>query len=140
VPVFGALPTTEPIGPKDYYLAAVPNTAIAASAVSYFAIGSIVMPFTGSLVADMYLRAVLQSGNSYLRVRLSNSGPAPSSYSDHGYWPTVNGVAEYRELAMTGVWNSVAKGTTVTFWAACDAGPGPQFTVICLGGFVHAHQ
>ncbi len=139
--VFGTLPTNEPLGPKDYFLLTVPNIAIASGSVSSFLLGSIVMPFSGSLIADMYVRAILQAGNNYLRVRLVGSSPVPNVYSNHAWWPAVPGSnAQYRELAMSGQWNFVSKGTTVTFYASCEAGSLNQFTIVALGGFVHASQ
>lgn len=134
--------SNETFGPKDYWLNSVPNTGVPTNTAYNFTIGSFIMPYTGSVVADMHTLVVWNGTNQYCRSWLSASSPGPTAYSDHGLWAPTGGAfwsgnAIYYMIPVTARWDSVAKGTNVVLVGTVAAGPGPAVTAYVLGGFAH---
>lgn len=139
----GALSTAEILGPRDFFFRVTPSVSCPANSVTPITVGSFVMPFTGSLVADIHLRvSVPFNSNNFVRPHLASSSPAPNAYSYHGWWgrgsPSLYGA--WSEVPVTAIWNSVAKNTTVTLIVTVVVGPGSTVTAIQTGGLVHAYQ
>lgn len=138
----GVVPTPEIFGPQDFYFRVPLSVAYLANTTTPVTVGSFVMPFTGSLVADLHFRGSIgPGGNNYCRVHLATSSPAPDAYSYHGCWPRSTATQTTREeLPVTAIWNSVAKNTTVTVVGSVIIGPSSAVNGIQVGGFIHAWQ
>jgi hypothetical protein len=135
--------SNESLGPKDWWLNAVPNIGVPPSNNYNFTIGSFTMPYTGSIAADMHALVVWSGSNQYCRCWLSASSPGPSAFSTHGVWAPSGGIywggnGCYYMIPMTARWDYVAKGTNVVIVGTVGAGPGaPAITAYVLGGFIH---
>jgi hypothetical protein len=126
--LIGALLSTETLGPADDIWGGGGFTCPTGNVTTTKSMGTFVMPFAGSLVADGWVRGTWSgpSAGNYIRVQIAGtSTPTPSRFSNHAWWPGGNFGAPTPAVGfveMSAVWDSLPKGTSVTLLAAVTVG------------------
>jgi hypothetical protein len=138
---FGAVVSTAEWSFKESFLATTLNLPIATNSSAQPTLGTFTMPFTGSLVAEIWMQAIWSSGEQAVQIAGNVSTPTPASgaYGVVVDQETIpSGGQLVVDIPMSVSWTGLVLGTLVTVKAAVFTGGGPAVTLGGVGGFLRA--